>query len=178
MRVSEAEIIERCFYRKEVEIIKSFNLTCAQTFWRLTEESLAKSYASPILFSGAEDVLNYCRQEAIPVGLVTSSEKSFVVNALRVMGISHHFSVIVTANDVANFKPHPEPVLQALTKLEAQANQTLFIGDYVVDIQAGKAAGTHTALFFTDGHNRFHKYEHVAATEPDFIFSDYKQLFG
>lgn len=171
--ISEEEIIERCFYKKDVEIAEAFNLPCVTTFWQHTEDSLTRSYATPTLFPGVREVLDHCKESNITVGLVTSSERSFVHCALKTMEISHHFATVVTANDVRNFKPHPEPVLQALGHLSANAADTLFVGDYVVDVQSGKAAGTYTGLFFTERHRRFHQYEHVAASEPDFIFSDY-----
>ncbi len=174
--VSESVIIDRCFYRKGQEIVREFNLECSDTFWRLTAESLAVSYATPTLFPGAQEVLDHCRKEKIAMGLVTSSEKTFVKNALQVLQIAHYFDAVVTANDVSHLKPHPEPVLQALDTLKARADQTLFVGDYVVDVQAGKAAGTSTGLFYTDVHSRFHRYEHVASSFPDFIFSNYPEL--
>lgn len=174
--VTEEQIIEHCFYRKDVEIVKSFNLPCAETFWKYTEESLRHSYAKPTLFPGVLEVLDQCKSSGLAIGLVTSSERSFVHTAMTNMNIRHYFSAVVTANDVTHFKPHPEPVIQALQHLDSVPEETLFIGDYVVDVLAGKAAGTGTALFYTSQHQRFHQYEHVASSEPDFIFSDYSHL--
>lgn len=176
--VTEEEIIERCFYKKDVEIVEAFKLNSVESFWKHTEESLSRSYATPTLFPGVREVLGHCRDNNITVGLVTSSERSFVHSALNTMEIAHHFATVVTANDVKNFKPHPEPVLQALSHLDADASKTLFVGDYVVDVQSGKAAGTCTGLFFTERHRRFHQYEHVASSQPDFIFSDYQELLS
>lgn len=176
MDIPESRIIERCFYRKDHEITSEFEVECAETFWQLTSESLARSYAAPSLFPGVQEVLDHCRSQGTPLGLVTSSERSFVTKSLRSLKLHDHFSAIVTANDITHFKPHPEPVLKALSIINAKPSETLFVGDYVVDVQAGKAAGTNTALFYTDAHSRFHPYETVASTSPDFIFSHYSEL--
>lgn len=176
--VPEETIIDRCFYRDDTEIVKNFDLKCAKTFWGLVGDHLRERYSAPVMFPGAKEVLDHCRDNKIPLGLVTSAEKEFVVKALDQLNIRRHFSSIVTANDITKFKPHPEPVLKALGQLSAEAQSTLFVGDYVVDVAAGKAAGTHTALYFNDSHRRFHKFDHVSATQPTHIFSDYNELLS
>ena len=131
---------------------------------------------TPTLFPGVRAVLEHCSAQKIAIGLVTSGHRAFVERALDTLQIRHHLQAVITADDITNFKPHPEPVLKALSKLNAKPEYTLFVGDYIVDVVAGKAAGTHTALYFTDDHSRFHKYDHLQASNPNFIFSDYKEL--
>ena len=53
--------------------------------------------------------------------------------------------VMVGADDVEQPKPHPAPVTKALERLGAVPREALFVGDSPIDIQAGRAAGTHTA---------------------------------
>jgi pyrophosphatase PpaX len=114
----------------------------------------------------------------VKVGLVTSGERGVVEPALHKLGVHHHFQITVTANDITHFKPHPEPVLKALSALNSKPENTLFVGDHLVDIAAGKAAGTDTAIYFTEKHSRFHKIEELQSAEPTFIFSDYKDLLA
>lgn len=49
--------------------------------------------------------------------------------------------IVVCGDSLANNKPHPEPVLFALQKM---IGATVFVGDDIVDIQAGKSAGLKT----------------------------------
>jgi pyrophosphatase PpaX len=173
--VTETAIIERCFYRAEDEIVASFNLPCVKTFWSLVEERL--NTMSPEIFPGVTDLLAYCKDQNLKIGLVTSSEKSFVHRAFAELDIGHYFETVVTANDIVNFKPHPEPVLKALKRLGSRAEDTLFVGDNSVDVRAGKAAGVYTAVFFSEVHHgRFHKYNQLADCQPDYIFDDYSEL--
>lgn len=172
--VPDSTIIERCFYRDGESLIAEFELECSKTFWGLVEARLTG--LTPVMFPGVREVLDHCSKQNIPLGLVTSSEQEFVRRAFKELQIGKYFDVMVTANDITNFKPHPEPVLQALKRLNAKPEETLFVGDHMVDVIAGKAAGTATAVFYTEEHSRFHDYDAVKGAGPDFIFSDYREL--
>jgi phosphoglycolate phosphatase-like HAD superfamily hydrolase len=63
-----------------------------------------------------------------------------------------------------------------LAALNRSPGEAIMIGDSTVDILAGKAAGTATALFMTDDHNSFHKSDALRATNPDHIFTHHREL--
>jgi pyrophosphatase PpaX len=79
------------------------------------------------------------------VGLVTSKSRSGAERGLTVTGLAPSFDVIVGADEVVHPKPHPEPVLVALERLGARAQDTVFIGDSRYDLECGRAAGVATA---------------------------------
>ena len=79
------------------------------------------------------------------VGLVTSKTRSGAERGLAVTGLAPSFDVIVGADEVVHPKPHPEPVLVALDRLSARAEDTVFIGDSRYDLECGRAAGVATA---------------------------------
>ncbi len=58
--------------------------------------------------------------------------------------IAPYISHIVSGDDVNNHKPHPEPLLLALKGLQVKPENSIMVGDNVVDIVAGKQAGTYT----------------------------------
>jgi phosphoglycolate phosphatase-like HAD superfamily hydrolase len=90
--------------------------------------------------------------------------------------VHHLFDFVICGDEVANYKPHPEPVLRTLSALDCAPHHAIMIGDSTADVLAGKAAGTRTALFMPDDHHRFHDTERLRATEPDFIFDDLSEL--
>jgi phosphoglycolate phosphatase len=51
---------------------------------------------------------------------------------------------VVTPDQVDQPKPHPEAVLLACKELSCDPTETLFIGDHLRDIEAGRAAGCFT----------------------------------
>ena len=110
------------------------------------------------------------------IGLVTSSGAEVVHRALTAMKIEAFFSTVVTADNITNFKPHPEPVLLALKRLDSEPAQTIFVGDSQADILAGHAAGTDTALFYPAVHHRFYELETLNKSNPHFVFGDYSEL--
>ncbi len=178
IQASDDEIFEKCFYKDDAEIGPAFGFDSCATFWKYTFEALNEEFATAEMFGGVDDVLAHCERAGISVGLVTSGERAIVEPALHNFGVHHHFNVTITANDTTHFKPHPEPVLKALAAINADPKSTLFIGDHIVDVIAGKAAGTDTAIFFTDGHSRFHKLDELKTSGPTFIFSDYRELLA
>ena len=79
------------------------------------------------------------------MAIVTSRLRHATLRGLDICGLSRHFEVIITPEDVRNAKPDPEPVLLALERLGVPAAEALFVGDSPHDIAAGRAAGTRTA---------------------------------
>jgi mannitol-1-/sugar-/sorbitol-6-phosphatase len=58
-------------------------------------------------------------------------------------------TVIVTADDVVNGKPHPEPFLQAAQLLGADARRCLVVEDAPKGLEAAQAAGCYTLAVVT-----------------------------
>ena len=56
-------------------------------------------------------------------------------------GLTGYFSYVMTASQVTNPKPHPEPLLKVLDFFRVTPEQALFIGDGEVDMQAAAGAG-------------------------------------
>ena len=56
-------------------------------------------------------------------------------------GLTGYFEYIMTASQVSNPKPHPEPLLKVLDYFGIEPEEALFIGDGEVDMQAANSAG-------------------------------------
>jgi phosphoglycolate phosphatase len=56
-------------------------------------------------------------------------------------GLTGYFEYVMTASQVTNPKPHPEPLLKVLDYFKVAPEEALFIGDGEVDMQAAKSAG-------------------------------------
>jgi pyrophosphatase PpaX len=174
--VTNEVIIERCFYRAFEEIVIEFGLPCAIEFKELLHLWLAETYGQVKLVVGVKEILQECKNRKIKLAVVTSAPAKPIAVALRVLDIESFFSTVVTADDVTNFKPHPEPVLLALKHLGSDASDTLFVGDSLADLLAGRAAGTRTALFFPEVHKAFYDFQKLIDARPDFVFGDYAEL--
>ena len=75
------------------------------------------------------------------LGIVTTKTKRYSIELLEYLGILKNFSIIIGREDVINPKPHPEPVLKAISSLKAKKDFSWMIGDTMMDIDSAKAAG-------------------------------------
>jgi len=95
---------------------------------------------------GAELVLERLRSLGVRLALLTRNSRCTVQKVLARFGIE--FDCCVARED-ARPKPSPEPVLKIAGALGLEPQQLLVVGDYVFDIEAGRAAGARTALLRT-----------------------------
>ncbi len=101
------------------------------------------------VYPGIQQLLQELSSRGIKLGLVTQKDRDSEVGGRRAgvmaemaeVGILDLFSVIVGFEDVANYKPHPEGVNLAMSRLDARAGETVVVGDSVADIGAARAAG-------------------------------------
>jgi len=75
------------------------------------------------------------------LGIVTTKTASYSEELLEHLGIMHYFSVLIGRESVTHPKPHPEPILKALSHLNADAAHTWMIGDTPLDLIAANEAG-------------------------------------
>jgi sugar-phosphatase len=73
-------------------------------------------------------------------GVVTSGTRLLASGRLRLMGLPVP-KVLVTADDVANGKPHPEPYLKGAELLDVKPADCLVIEDAPAGIQSARAGG-------------------------------------
>lgn len=95
-------------------------------------------------FPGVECLLGELSSQGRKLGIVTAKRRRTVDLAFAVLPIERFFDVVVTSGDTERHKPHPDPVLLALERLNANGARAAFVGDSPFDVGAGKAAGTFT----------------------------------
>jgi len=81
------------------------------------------------------------QQRGLRLGLVTSSRMNLVEQIWEDHHCLNRFDTIVTADDVARFKPNPDPYLKALEKLKQEPEGCLVVENAPAGIEAAKAAG-------------------------------------
>lgn len=97
------------------------------------------------LVVGVREVLEALRAAGMPVALVTSHHRTGVDAVLARFGLAPYFAAIVTADDVARSKPHPEPYLRGAAALGVDAARCLVVEDTVHGVTSGVAAGATVA---------------------------------
>jgi pyrophosphatase PpaX len=174
--ISDEEVLRRCFFRDWAEVAEDFAVCTSEELRIAVAHGLQEAFANAALFPQARAVIEHCREHGLQTALVTSSPRELIATVASRLDVAHLFDFVICGDEVANYKPHPEPVLTTLRALACEPMYAIMIGDSHADILAGKAAGTRTALFLPDDHHRFHDTERLRATEPDFIFANHDEL--
>ena len=125
---------------------------------------------------GVLDVLPELTRRGARLGIVTAKRHPTVRLAFDVIPeLERYFDVVVGAEDTERHKPHPDPILEALERLDAEPQDGAYVGDSPFDVQAAKAAGVR-AVAVTWG--RIHDEERLAREQPDAIVHTPKELLG
>ena len=116
------------------------------------------------LFDQVEDYLHEITQ-FVPIALATNSSQDDVSAVFQATNLQRHLKVIVTANDVTNLKPHPEPYQSASFKMGLQPSLCFALEDSPAGIHSAKSAG-----LLAIGVENSHPSEKLK--EANLIFSD------
>jgi HAD superfamily hydrolase (TIGR01509 family) len=90
---------------------------------------------------GAVAFVGSLAAQNVPRGLATSASRWSVTAALRDLGLTPHFPVVVTADDVDRGKPDPEVYLTAAARLGVEPLACIVFEDSVVGVEAARRAG-------------------------------------
>ncbi|MCH5259241.1 MAG: HAD family phosphatase [Lachnospiraceae bacterium] len=98
------------------------------------------TYEVPVK-DGVTELLEYCMDHGIKVGIATSNSRELVENVVKARHLDQYFDCIMTGCDVAKGKPAPDIYLAVAKELNVSPENCLVFEDIIPGIQAGKAAG-------------------------------------
>lgn len=108
------------------------------------------------VYPGVLEAVRAIKAAGLQTGLVTSKNRQGACRGLGLVGLEAMMDVLVCADEVANHKPHPEPVEKAVALLGADPETTVYVGDSVHDMRSGRAAGVRTAAVLWGPFGRAH----------------------
>ena len=118
-----------------------------------------------VLIDGAREALQRVHDAGLAAGLVTSGDRVRVSRELTDLGVAEFFQALVCAEDTAERKPRPEPLLLALDRMRLVPGHAVYIGDSPEDVQMAQAAGVRAVGIPGAFPNR----EALAAARPDLL---------
>ena len=92
-------------------------------------------------FEGILDVLEQLHDEGRRLGVVTAKRRESLDLALARIPLGPYLDVVIASEDTARHKPDPDPLLEALRRLDATPAEAAYVGDSPFDVRAAKAAG-------------------------------------
>ncbi|MEE2827861.1 MAG: HAD family hydrolase [Myxococcota bacterium] len=102
------------------------------------------------------DVLGKLAARGAQLGILTRNTHSLARITLDAAGLSSFFEpTTILGRKDAEPKPSPAGVQRLLAQWDCKAEDTVVVGDYLFDLQAGRAAGCRTVLVDREGHGQW-----------------------
>lgn len=125
------------------------------------------------LKEGVRELLEYCKNKKIKLGIATSNSRELVENIVMVHGLEQYFDCIMTGCDVAKGKPSPDIYLAVANELQVSFENCLVFEDIIPGIQAGKAAGMKVCAVY----DKYSEYQEDGKRElADYYTYDFREL--
>lgn len=141
---------------------------------QLFMDAYAESHALTRVYPGVAPTLDWLREQAVPMAIVTNKPQRFVAPLLEEKGLGGYFGWIVGGDSLPQQKPDPAALLHVLAQAAVTAEQALFIGDSRNDVLAARAAGVPcVALSYGYNHGR-----PIAEEGPARVLADLRELLA
>jgi pyrophosphatase PpaX len=124
--------------REQMRAIDPDRVDDLVSVYREHNEPLAETLEA---FEGVLDVVERLHDEGRRLGVVTAKRRASLDLALARVPLEPYLDVIVASEDTDRHKPDPDPLLEALRRLEATVAEAVYVGDSPFDVQAAKSAG-------------------------------------
>lgn len=126
------------------------------------------------LLDGAKEVIETLHERGILLGVASNKYGRFSRLALDHLKVSSYFRTVLGAGDVLRNKPYPDMIHAVLKEMELSAEDGVFVGDTITDIETGKEAGIDVYALPTGLHTR----EELSQKKPRRILRNLQELVG
>ena len=124
------------------------------------------------LIPGTEATLRSLRKKEIKVGIITRNCEDAVRKVFP--NIDEYCDVFVSRNSVKKVKPHPDHLTYVMESLKISGEESMMVGDHIIDIQAGKRVGMKTIGVLTGRINK----EEFEKAGADYILREASEVLG
>ena len=142
------------------------------TFYRFFEEMELKAAKHVSLYPGADKTLRELRSRHLKIGLLTNNSRAGTELTFKKHHLETLFDAVVTRDDCEEMKPAIAPIEKILKELGESAEETILVGDGVMDIVAAKAAGLRSVAVATGPF----PIERIIKAEPDYLLGSINEL--
>ena len=129
------------------------------------------------LFDSVPETTQHLLAMGFALGIVSTKFRYRIEDILARQGLSNRFGVIIGGEDVAEHKPHPSGLITALSRMQVDAGDALYVGDSVVDALAAERAKVPfiASLSGTTSKTQFDEFVNIAVIDD---VSALPQLLG
>jgi pyrophosphatase PpaX len=130
--------------------------------------------------AGIEDALAALHGGGRRLAIVTAKRHVTVRLAFQFLPeLEQYFHLVVASDDTERHKPHPDPLLHALERLDARPDEAAYVGDSPFDVQAARAARIFpVAVTWGRIHTEERLAQELAQEGPGALAHDAEELLG
>lgn len=113
--------------------------------YRIEYGKEANIYMNPNthLFPETITTLTELKRRGKRIGIISTKYRYRIESFLKEQALEDFFDLIIGGEDVEQAKPSPEGLILAMQRLEVSPEETVYIGDSLIDAQTAFAAKTH-----------------------------------
>lgn len=141
-------------------------------FYSLLEDMELKAAQEVMLYPGAVETLQELRRRSLKIGIVTNNGRSGTDLTLKRYQLETYFDAVVTRDDCEEMKPNAAPVRKVLIKMGVPPEESILVGDGVMDIMAAREAGLPSVAVATGPFTK----ERLLQAEPDYLLGSVNDL--
>lgn len=136
------------------------------------------SHHPSVLLSGTKvlpevlEVLQELRTRGMLLGVCSNKPLPLIRELLRLLQMDEYFTAILGPESVSATKPAPDILFAAMRQLGVRAEETLYVGDMVIDIETARAAGVEVWVIATGSESA----EVLRNANPDRFLSRFSEL--
>ena len=125
------------------EIIKKCGLNGSVTIDEIMNEKMVQFSKLQHLVKPIEPVVMLARKYhgKLPMSVGTGGHRDVVERTLEITDLRKYFDIVITANDVNNYKPHPETFLKCAELMNVDPAGIEVFEDSELGVEAGINAG-------------------------------------
>ncbi len=134
----------------------------AAPLWEMLNELEFYYAGKASVMQGAADLLQKLHDDGRQLAILTRNTMPVVKQTLQACRLDHFFPVEhILDRDACIPKPSPDGVKRLLEFWQADADDSVMVGDYLYDLEAGKGAGVATIHVDTRGNVDWSEYTDI-----------------
>lgn len=150
--------------------LKEKDLGAALKIYRIHHKNSLLKYTH--LLPGAKKVLQYFKAQGMKLAIASNRPTAFTKIIIKHLKVNKYFDVVLCADKLKNIKPHPQILRKIMKKFSLSPQDTIYVGDMGIDVQAGNNAGVKTIAVTTGSSKK----NEIREQKPFMIISNISKL--
>ncbi len=121
---------------------------------------------------GARETLLFLRRRKVRTAVASNRPTRFTRIALKALKAQGLFDMVLCADRLGRRKPHPLILRAIMARFGVSKEETLYVGDMVIDVETGRRAGVDVATV-TSGSSSSSE---LKTARPEYVMKDLKGL--